>query len=422
MSDTQTDPKGVGEPFAAAGSPADATAERSGAAPAAEAAVRQKPKIGDTRPAPVIARTAAPIENGAGAAAPVKPRRRRRGGRGRGGRTRQGQQAAATDPVAPAPTRRPRAPRASAADGDTADSAPVSTRRRGRERKGRPVGRYLMCVHVGQDATQIAVLEGRSLIELHVARSSDDANQIDGNIYRGRVKNVLPGMEAAFVDIGTPKNAVLYWGDVQTDRGDDIEREPGTNRIEHLLRPGQTIICQVTKNPIGLKGARLTQEVSLPGRFVVLVPDSPASGISKRLDDKERRRLRKILDEIRPEGHGIILRTAAEGATADELRRDVAQLLKKWDDIADTAKHVSAPALLYSEPHLALRAIREEFTEEYRGVIIDDRELYTLRPRIRRRHRPRPRGPRRVLRPTRREPAAVRTAPRPRAAAQGARP
>jgi ribonuclease E len=235
-----------------------------------------------------------------------------------------------------------------------------------------------MCVHVGQDATQIAVLEGRSLIELHVARSSDDVNQIDGNIYRGRVKNVLPGMEAAFVDIGTPKNAVLYWGDVQIDRGDEIEREPGTNRIEHLLRPGQTIICQVTKNPIGLKGARLTQEVSLPGRFVVLVPDSPASGISKRLDDRERRRLRKILEEVRPEGHGIILRTAAEGATADELRRDVAQLLKKWNEIADKAKHVAAPALLYSEPHLALRAIREEFTEDYRGVIIDDRELYGL--------------------------------------------
>ncbi len=378
MSDTQTDPKGVGEPFAAAGSPAGATAERSGAAPAAEAVVRRKPKIGDTRPAPVIARTAAPIENGAGAASPVKPRRRRRGGRGRGGRSRQSQQAAATDSVALVPTRRPRAPRASTADGEAADSAPVSARRRGRERKGRPVGRYLMCVHVGQDATQIAVLEGRSLIELHVARSSNDANQIDGNIYRGRVKNVLPGMEAAFVDIGTPKNAVLYWGDVQTDRGDDIEREPGTNRIEHLLRPGQTIICQVTKNPIGLKGARLTQEVSLPGRFVVLVPDSPASGISKRLDDKERRRLRKILEEVRPEGHGIILRTAAEGATADELRRDVAQLVKKWDELADKAKHVSAPALLYAEPHLALRAIREEFTEEYRGVVIDDRELYAL--------------------------------------------
>jgi ribonuclease E len=235
-----------------------------------------------------------------------------------------------------------------------------------------------MCVHVAQDATQIAVLEGRSLIEHHVARALDDANQIDGNIYRGRVKNVLPGMEAAFVDIGTPKNAVLYWGDVQTDRDEGIERDPGTTRIEHLLRPGQTILCQVTKNPIGVKGARLTQEVSIPGRFVVLVPESNASGISKRLDDRERKRLRRVLDGIRPEGHGIIVRTAAEGASVEELRRDVAQLVKKWDEIADKARRVSAPALLYSEPHLALRVIREEFTEEYRGVIVDDPLLFEL--------------------------------------------
>jgi ribonuclease E len=251
-------------------------------------------------------------------------------------------------------------------------------RRRGRERKGRPVGRYLMCVHVAPDVTQIAVLEGRSLIEHHVARALDDATQIDGNIYRGRVKNVLPGMEAAFVDIGTPKNAVLYWGDVQTDRDEGIERDPGTTRIEHLLRPGQTIICQVTKNPIGVKGARLTQEVSLPGRFVVLVPESNASGISKRLDDRERKRLRRVLDGIRPEGHGIIVRTAAEGASVEELRRDVAGLVKKWAEIDDKARRVSAPALLYSEPHIALRVIREEFTEEYRGVIVDDLALYEL--------------------------------------------
>ncbi len=379
MSDARTDPAGVGEPFAAAGSPAGATIDSSEVAPAANAAVRRKPKIGDTRPAPVPSRADAALDNGNGASAATKPRRRRRGGRGRGGRGRQGQKASASESATTAPPRaRQRARAASTVTAEVEEATQPSLRRRGRERKGRPVGRYLMCVHVGQDATQIAVLEGRSLIELHVARSSDDANQIDGNIYRGRVKNVLPGMEAAFVDIGTPKNAVLYWGDVQIDRGDEIEREPGTNRIEHLLRPGQTIICQVTKNPIGLKGARLTQEVSLPGRFVVLVPDSPASGISKRLDDKERRRLRKILDEIRPDGHGIILRTAAEGASADELRRDVAQLLKKWGEIADTAKHVSAPALLYSEPHLALRAIREEFTEDYRGVVIDDPDLYEL--------------------------------------------
>ena len=278
-------------------------------------------------------------------------------------------------------------------------------RRRGRERKGRPVGRYLMVVHVATAATQIAVLEGKSLIEHYVSRPADDANEIDGNIYLGRVQNVLPGMEAAFVDIGTPKNAVLYRGDVRYDR-DDLEssnepaeagkaaeqgkakghtaratrgRLPGPARdarIEHLLKNGQMILCQVTKNPIGHKGARLTQEVSLPGRFVVLIPGSDTYGISKRLTDEERKRLRRILDEVRPEGHGLIVRTAAEGATADELRRDVLRLKGQWDRIDELAKRSQRPGLLYREPGVAVRVIREEFNRNYRGVVIDDHALF----------------------------------------------
>ena len=244
-------------------------------------------------------------------------------------------------------------------------------------RRGKPVGRYLMCVHVEREATHIAVLEGRALIEHFVARPQDDANQIVGNIYRGRVKNVLPGMEAAFVDIGTPKNAVLYWGDVSYDR-DEVERQSGADRIEHLLRPGQTIVCQVTKNPIGLKGARLTQEVSIPGRFVVLVPESTTYGISRRLDDGERRRLRRILDDVRPEGHGLIVRTAAAGASAEDLRRDVEQLVGRWRDIDERTRKLPAPALLYSEPHMAVRKIREELTDEHRSVLIDDPELFAI--------------------------------------------
>ncbi len=252
-----------------------------------------------------------------------------------------------------------------------------SRSRRGRDRGARATGRYLMCVHVESEATQIAVLEGRALVEHYVARPQDDAHQIVGNIYRGRVKNVLPGMEAAFVDIGTPKNAVLYWGDVSYDR-DEIDRQQGADRIEHLLRPGQTIVCQVTKNPIGLKGARLTQEVSLPGRFVVLVPDSSTYGISRRLDDNERKRLRRVLDEVRPEGHGLIVRTAAQGAAAEDLRRDVLQLVARWEEIDERARRLPAPALLYSEPHMAVRIIREELTEEHRAVLIDDPELYEI--------------------------------------------
>src|SRR5260370_26060599 len=188
-----------------------------------------------------------------------------------------------------------------------------------------------MCVHVKPGATQVAVLEGRSLIEHYVSRPQDDALEIDGNIYLGRVQNVLPGMEAAFVDIGPPKNAVLYRGAVRYDRDEMVEASgSGRARIEELLRPGQTILCQVTKNPIGTKGARLTQEVSLPGRFVVLIPNSDTYGISKRLGDDERRRLRRILDDVRPEGHGLIVRTPAEGATPQELPRAVDRLLPQW--------------------------------------------------------------------------------------------
>ena len=232
-----------------------------------------------------------------------------------------------------------------------------------------------MTVSVQPTATQIAVLEGRSLIEHYVSRPADDVSQIHGNIYLGKVQNVLPGMEAAFVDIGTPKNAVLYRGDVQYD-AEDIEEKGSNPRIEHILKAKQNIICQVTKNPIAHKGARLTQEVSIPGRFVVLIPNSTTYGISKRLADDERKRLRTILDRVRPKGHGIIVRTAAEGVSADEIERDVARLHQQWTQIEALAQAATAPALLYREPDMAVRVIREEFNQDYRGVVIDDRALF----------------------------------------------
>jgi len=251
----------------------------------------------------------------------------------------------------------------------------VLEKRRGRERKGRPVGRYLMTVSVRPEATQIAVLEGRNLIEHYVSRPADDVAQIHGNIYLGKVQNVLPGMEAAFVDIGTPKNAVLYRGDVQYDV-EDVE-QGGNARIEEILKPKQSIICQVTKNPIAHKGARLTQEVSLPGRFVVLIPNSSTYGISKRLADDERKRLRSILDKVKPPQHGVIVRTAAEGVTSEEISADVRRLLSQWERIEELAAKVQAPTLLYREPDMAVRVIREEFNDDYRGVVIDDEQLYS---------------------------------------------
>ncbi|MEO2155566.1 MAG: ribonuclease E/G, partial [Acidimicrobiales bacterium] len=247
-------------------------------------------------------------------------------------------------------------------------------RRRGRERRGMPIGRYLMCVSVSGGVTQIAVMEGRQLIEHYLSRPADDVSEIHGNVYLSKVQNVLPGMEAAFVDIGTPKNAVLYRGDIQYSDSDFDGK--GRPRIEQVLRARQTIIAQVTKNPIAHKGARLTQEVSLPGRFVVLVPNSSTFGISKRLPDSERKRLRSILDGVKPKQHGIIVRTAAENITAEEVERDVRRLLTQWDEIEALAKRSQSPSLLYREPEMAFRFIREEFNKDFRGVVIDDADMY----------------------------------------------
>ncbi len=287
-------------------------------------------------------------------------RRRRRGGRGRGsgggGNSGGGNQ---SQPV-------------TALTGDAVElDEETLALRKGRERNGRPAGRYMMCVSVREEATQIAVLEGRTLIEHYVSRPSDDVAQIHGNIYMGKVQNVLPGMEAAFIDITTPKNAVLYRSDVRAKGS-----ENRSTKIEQLLRAKENILCQVTKNPIAHKGARLTQEVSLPGRFVVLVPNSDTYGISKRLPDKERKRLRKILDRVKPKGAGIIVRTAAENVTEDEIVNDVKRLADQWAAIEKLAKASSGPAMLYREPEMAVRVIREEFSKEYRGIIIDDRALY----------------------------------------------
>ncbi len=338
-----------------------------------------KPRIGDSIPPEALRQIEAKQgDDGDGADGDGRKRRRRRGGRGRtgtkapqqqgGGRSR----AKGTDkPIEALIAHQP-----AELDEETLE------RRRGRERKGRAVGRYSMCVHVGPTATQIAVLEGRSLIEHYVSRPSDDVSQIHGNVYLARVQNVLPGMEAAFVDIGTPKNAVLYRGDVHYDP-EDIERSSkggkggGRPRIEDVLKAGQTILCQVTKNPIGAKGARLTQEVSLPGRFVVLIPNSSTYGISKRLPDDERKRLRQILDRVKPAEHGVIVRTAAENVTTDEIESDVLRLLDQWRQIDALAKRSKAPTLLYREPDMAVRVIREEFSQDYRSVLIDDRELFS---------------------------------------------
>jgi ribonuclease E len=331
----------------------------------AERALVRRPQIGDRIPPSMVPPPAAePAAPGGGGASKSKNRnrnrRRNRSRSGGGGSGVRGEDVSPIVSITGGPV-----------DLDEADLE----LRRGRERKGRPVGRYTMLVSVRPTATQIAVLEGRNLIEHYVSRPSDDVQQIHGNIYLGQVQNVLPGMEAAFVDIGTPKNAVLYRGDVQYD-AEDIESKGANPRIEQLLRPKQTILCQVTKNPIAHKGARLTQEVSLPGRFVVLIPNSTTYGISKRLADAERKRLRAILDRVKPPGHGIIVRTAAENVTAEEIERDVINLVRQAEQITELAAKAKPGSLLYREPDMAVRVIREEFNADYRTVAIDDRALF----------------------------------------------
>ena len=224
------------------------------------------------------------------------------------------------------------------------------------------------------DRDQIAILEGRDLVQHYVTRAG--ARSMVGNVYLGRVQNVLPGMEAAFIDVGKGRNAVLYAGEVNYSP-EDLEGAPP--RIEHVLKSGNSVLVQVTKDPIGGKGARLTAQISMPGRYLVLVPNSDITGISRRLPDEERRRLKQILRTIRPEGHGVIIRTAAEDADEEALATDLARLLEEWKTIEKKAKRAKAPAMLYEEPELTVRSVRDLFTdEEFRELVTDSPRVYEL--------------------------------------------
>jgi ribonuclease E len=224
------------------------------------------------------------------------------------------------------------------------------------------------------DRDQIAILEGRDLVQHYVTRAG--ARSMVGNVYLGRVQNVLPGMEAAFIDVGKGRNAVLYAGEVNYSPED---LEGAAPRIEHVLKSGNSVLVQVTKDPIGGKGARLTAQISMPGRYLVLVPNSDITGISRRLPDEERRRLKQILRTIRPEGQGVIIRTAAEDADEEALAADLARLLEEWKTIEKKAKRAKAPAMLYEEPELTVRSVRDLFTdEEFRELVTDSARVYEL--------------------------------------------
>jgi len=325
----------------------------------------------DAQPDEAAASDAPSDEDGTGT-----KRRRRRGGRGR----KKSGESAGTE--APAQAERARGPRTLeeqvASGGPTRGLRSRTIRGRGRRQREPQITPpritdKLMVITEHGDRDQIAVLEENMLVQHYVTRRG--AHSMVGNVYLGRIQNVLPGMEAAFVDIGRGRNGVLYAGEVNYSP-EDLEggRPP---RIEQVLKSGQAVMVQVTKDPMGGKGARLTAQVSLPGRFLVLAPDQDVSGISRRLSDDARKRLKAILNKVKPKGHGVIVRTAAEGASEEEITQDLERLIALWEQIQKTAKKVKAPAELYEEPELTVRVVRDLFTdEEFRGLVTDSDRVY----------------------------------------------
>ncbi|WP_203733913.1 Rne/Rng family ribonuclease [Paractinoplanes durhamensis] len=229
----------------------------------------------------------------------------------------------------------------------------------------------VMVVRQKSDRTQIAVLEDGILVEHYVARAT--SGTMVGNVYLGKVQNVLPSMEAAFVDVGRGRNAVLYAGEVNWDA---TGLEGRARSIEQALKSGDSVLVQVTKDPIGHKGARLSSHIALSGRHLVYVPNGNASGISRKLPDNERKRLRDVLKKLVPDGAGVIVRTAAEGASEDELARDVKRLQAQWEDIQRRSAEGHAPVALSEEPDLVIRVVRDLFNEDFRELVVQGDQAY----------------------------------------------
>ncbi|GAA1503684.1 hypothetical protein GCM10009690_02960 [Brevibacterium permense] len=286
--------------------------------------------------------------------------------------------------------RRRRRSRTRTTDRDEVTSLKGSTRleaKRQRRKEGREAGRRrpiiteaeflarresvdrTMLVRESGDQTQLVVVEDGIAVE-HYLKENRQQSSLIGNVYLGKVQNVLPSMEAAFIDIGKGRNAVLYAGEVNWDA---LGMDGKARRIETALSPGDAVLVQVTKDPIGHKGARLTSQISLPGRFLVYVPGNSMTGISRKLPDNERARLKKLLKQLVGDSNGVIVRTAAEGATDSDLSRDVERLAKRWETIEKKSKStkVLAPQLLYSEPDMIVRIIRDVFNEDFSSLVID---------------------------------------------------
>jgi ribonuclease E len=314
-------------------------------------------------------------------------RRRRRRRKGEDGA------AAADDPdEVVVRVREPRSSKAAASEITAVEGSTRLEAKKQRRREGRAAGRRrapivteaeflarresverTMVIRTREDLTQIAVSEDNVLVEHYVAQ--EEQVSLIGNVYLGRVQNVLPSMEAAFIDIGKGRNAVLYAGEVDWAT---LGGGNGPRKIESVLKSGQPVLVQVTKDPVGHKGARLTNQISLPGRYVVYVPRGGNGGISRKLPDTERNRLKGILKDVVPDEAGVIVRTAAEGASEEELTRDVSRLKSYWEDIDKKSSGGQAPQLLYGEPDLLIRVVRDLFTEDFTKLVISGDDAFDL--------------------------------------------
>jgi ribonuclease G len=336
---------------------------------------RRKPRreqARDERPVPDPVRevTERPAPPAAGETTTQERAKRRRGTRGGRNRKKRPSDAAGTSTTKA--EAKPATSRGSASK-PAAEKKPAGARQRSTQRRRTPAKRpplpaakreLLVSVDVGEQ--RVAVLEDDRVAEVYLERPG--RRSIAGNIYKGSVDNVLPGMEAAFVEIGLEKNGFLYVDEIVRP---ELEGRGKGKKIQDLLSRGQDVLVQAVKDPMKGKGARLTTDISLPGRFVVFVPNGEGFGVSRRLEDDERVRLRDILKEIAPKQGGVIVRTAAEGASAEDVERDLVFLQRLWKSIETTAKTAKAPSLVYQEAELPLRVVRDLFTEDFQRAVVD---------------------------------------------------
>jgi ribonuclease G len=291
-------------------------------------------------------------------------KRRRRGSRGGRGRRKPGERSEArTEDKPEKPARKTDKPERKGRE----QRAQRTTRRRtATPRTLPPSAKRELVISVDVAEQRVAVLEDEQVAEVYLER--DESRSIAGNIYKGTVDNVLPGMEAAFVEIGLEKNGFLYVDEIVTP---ELEGRRHGRKIQDLLSRGEELLVQAVKDPMKSKGARLTTEISLPGRFVVYVPSGEGTGVSRRLPDDERMRLRDILKQVGPKQGSVIVRTAAEGASAEDIERDIDFLERLWKAIQDAAAKVPAPALVYQEAELPLRVVRDLFTNDFERAVVD---------------------------------------------------